>query len=458
MRGIYVASVKALCSGAIALAALLYAQPYAQAALPACTTYVSPGGGGDGSSPSSPTTFARAASLSSPGAVICMESGTYTFSKFKFTKNGTPSAWIVYRGYGDGPVNIVASTNTSCLWCFQSSSYWRAAYTDIIGLNFDGQNMAQTGIACQKTHHLRFVVNSIKNMGGAGISTNYCDYMYASGNRITHSGYVQGWSSAIDFLTTQWADSASGFHNIAINNIISGEYDASSHHTDGNGIIMDLSDGTTNYSSANTPSTLIANNVIYENGGRCICINTVSNIWVVNNTCYKNTLDTSHSFGEILFDRVKNTYVINNIVNGWNTAHQPFYAFDQPISALKFYSNLIYNSGRLNFTPSVPTQFIYDNPEFYSPPYVYPSAPGQYATALAPNLLGDDLELQAGSPAIDAGIDPTRVTPIVLTANGNTFNDSDILSDLQQYVFTDINGVQRPQGSGFDLGAYEFTQ
>jgi hypothetical protein len=211
MRGICVASVKALFSSAIALAAFLHALPYAEAAIPACTTYVSTGGGGDGSSASSPTTFANAASASSPGSVICLKSGIYTFSRFQFTKNGTASRWIVYRYYGDGPVNIVANTNSNCLWCMQSSSYWRAACTEFSGFNFDGRNMAQSAIVCQKTHHLRFTDNKIKNMGEAGITTNYCDYMYASANHITHSGYGQGWSSAIDYLTSQWSDFAPGF-------------------------------------------------------------------------------------------------------------------------------------------------------------------------------------------------------------------------------------------------------
>src|SRR2546430_12722425 len=47
---------------------------------------------------------------------------------------------------------------------------------------------------------------------------------------------------------------------IASNNIITGEYDGSSNHTDGNGIILDL--------GSNTPPALIINNVVYGNGDR----------------------------------------------------------------------------------------------------------------------------------------------------------------------------------------------
>ena len=48
------------------------------------------------------------------------------------------------------------------------------------------------------------------------------------------------------------------------------------------------------------------------------------------------------------------------------------------------------------------------------------------------NAAGDNFQLQAGSPAIDAGV----------TVSG---------------VSTDYNGVSRPQGSAFDIGAFEFA-
>src|SRR5256886_16719023 len=72
---------------------------------------------------------------------------------------------------------------------------------------------------------------------------------------------------------------------IVSNNIITGEFDGSSNHTDGNGIILDL--------GGNTPPALIINNVVYGNGGRCIQANVATNFWFVNNTCYKNNLDPS---------------------------------------------------------------------------------------------------------------------------------------------------------------------
>src|SRR5439155_3086646 len=134
----------------------------------------------------------------------------------------------------------------------------------------------------------------------AGISTKWCDYITADHNTVFHSGYLQGWASGISYNSTQWLDTYVGFHNFVTNNIISGSYDGSTNHSDGNGIIMDLSNNSYDYSTANTPPALVANNVVYENGGRCIQAYVVTNIWVVNNTCYKNALDTLEAgIGEI---------------------------------------------------------------------------------------------------------------------------------------------------------------
>ena len=44
---------------------------------PACTMYVSPAGGGDGSSATSPTLLATAVGEVFPGSVVCLEPGTY---------------------------------------------------------------------------------------------------------------------------------------------------------------------------------------------------------------------------------------------------------------------------------------------------------------------------------------------------------------------------------------------
>jgi hypothetical protein len=97
----------------------------------------------------------------------------------------------------------------------------------------------------------------IQNGDEAGFSMVGCDYLNAINNRIYRGGYGRGWSSGITFNKGRWHDAYSGFHNVIIGNIVSGMYDNSSYHTDGNGIIIDLSAGYSGsgseHATANTP-------------------------------------------------------------------------------------------------------------------------------------------------------------------------------------------------------------
>ena len=55
----------------------------------------------------------------------------------------------------------------------------------------------------------------------------------------------------------------------------------------------------------------------------------------------------------------------------------------------------------------------------------------------------NDCHLKAGSPAIEAGIDPTQYLPIAL------FPEYDF--------YKDIEGKPRQKGGKWSLGAYEYT-
>src|ERR1700681_3912875 len=74
-----------------------------------CTLFASPSGNDShsGTSPSSPKSFQGAANATQAGSVLCLLGGIYNFS-YSFTppNSGSPSSWIVYKNYGDGPVNI----------------------------------------------------------------------------------------------------------------------------------------------------------------------------------------------------------------------------------------------------------------------------------------------------------------------------------------------------------------
>lgn len=420
---------------------------------PGCTLYASASGNekNSGNSPSSPKTFTGAASIAQPGSVVCVLAGTYLLrSTFYPPRSGTPSAWIVYRSYGEGDVTFVwaagqEASDLNMFHIYSATFPFGPAYLEFRGFRLDGRNNASNGFFCAGSHHLRFIGNIIANMGSAGIGSVQCDYLTSDHNLINHNGYRQGWSSGVSYNSDQWFDAYPGFHNIVSNNIIAGQFDGSHERSDGNGIILDLSNRTYDYRSANTPPALVVNNVVYGNGGRCIEAYVVTNFWIVNNTCYKNGLDTSRPFGSLVTNKSRDGYFINNIVVAWRSDTSS-YDQENANANIRYYANLYFGSSK-NFRYSDDSQFVDADPLFVTPPVFDPAARGQYATALPPSRLGNGLMVQRASPALRKGIDPSALPELPAA----------IARDLAEYIYVDINGNPRPRRGRFDLGAYQVS-
>ena len=234
--------------------------------------------------------------------------GTYSRSSpWYIGRSGSAGKYIVFKSYG-GTATFKWTGGGGTLIAVTSGTH----YVEVNGLTVDAQNKADSSINCNTADHVRIIGNTLMNGGAAGFSSYHCDYMVIDSNRVYHAGYSSGFSSAISVNENRWSDNAAGFHTVISRNIISGSYDASSWHADGNGIIVDT--------GGNIPPTLIVNNLVYENYYRCLATVNVQHVWEINNTCYKNGLRNNPSndvAGEINQQGSTDVHVINNIVYAW---------------------------------------------------------------------------------------------------------------------------------------------
>ena len=414
---------------------------------PPCTLYASPTGSGSaaGTSPTSPTSLAGARSKSVAGSVVCLLAGTYGLSSaFYLSKSGTASSPIVYRSYGG--VALLQWTGGSPA---AGSSYAvvqlgsGAHHVEFHGLTIDGANRASTGVKCDTgAHHLVVQGSTIRNTGSAGVLAKACDYVTVRRNLISHTGYDPnvGWASAVDLNGDVWSDRTDGFHNFVVGNVISGASDESSAHSEGHGVIVDR--------GGDGPPVLIANNVVYENGGRCLEAYLSQHVWFVNNTCYKNALDLRNSGTGEICGQGSNSFdlhYINNVASAW-TSRPPYRLGD---GATGVFSHNVAYGGITSLVPASvladPLQLRLVDPRFTSPPSVDPTLDQQQRTALSPWNVGSDFVPQTTSPLKDLGIDPRTVAGVTAA----------LRAGMDLYLTTDIQGLPRPAAAGWDIGAYE---
>ncbi len=445
-----------------------------------CTKYVSPNGGQSKCSFSVPCSVSTANSQAAPGDRVCLKGGNYEFARgfHPLTSgNGDRATWppslsdpaascpncIVWEDYGDSPVWFLNTSNYVPLggnWLVNVNGGTTCCngmhHLMFIGLNLDGngpngQNGANNGFFGRYFHHIAFLNNYVRNTTGAGIAYVNADYVFAAKNILWHNGegntIPSSATSAISYNGTCFFDNYTGFHNYVISNMASGELDNQSN-TDGNAYISDLSCSRVhNIDQANTPPELIADNVFFMNGGNCVMLFTVTNNYVVNNTCYKNDLNTklrAGHIGEMGENTSRDNYFINNLVYTWEWHSSAAYFKDNGGETSTWSHNLWYGTGpKSKVADSV---YANRNPLFVDAPNVrpYPNA-DEWQNAPDPRNIAHAFRLQAKSPATGTGIDPTTLSGL----------DPNVVRDMRRFIYSDISGNPRPVGGPFDLGAYQ---
>lgn len=387
--------------------------------LPPCTVFVSPSGwhGSRGREPGSPTALDAAIARVRPGSVVCLEAGTYyARANIIIRRSGTRRRPIVIRGYGGQPlIRYVGGSLTGGVLQTASGPGWHGAHNIVIeGLEVDGGDLIGGGIWVTLGSYGVTIRNcTVFDTGAVGISLSATDYVTVVHNLIYHAGYNQGGSSGISLWyggpmptyggDTAWYGHAPGFHNVIADNVISGSYDNSSAHSDGNGIIVD--------GAGSIPPVLIANNLVYENGGRGIeDSRNRGDVWIVNNTAYADGLDLTIGAGqapEFAAIDASHVHFVNDLAYGRKNggSYQTAWVYNNTHSKISWSHDVGFDGVTIGVSKPVihnRADYRYANPMFTSPPPV-PGGAAPWAAATPPWAIGDDFMLQAKSPALRAG-------------------------------------------------------
>jgi parallel beta-helix repeat protein len=417
-------------------------------AISATNYYISPSGSDSGNNGLTQTTpfknIQRGADLVNAGDTVFVMNGTYTNSCAQcnvvyINRAGTAAKWIVFMPLA-GHTPLISFNGWQGFAIAPRAAYIEIKNFTVRGNNanitlsaalnqpascanpsgtvdpiYNGNGIASDGRfdGTNHPHHIRILNNTIYDCGGGGISAIQSDYVTIENNVVyNNSWYTIYGASGISCWQNWNYDNLAGYHFIIRNNRCYGNqlfvpWIGTCTISDGNGIIIDDSRNTQNGSilGVYTGKVLVANNICYQNGGSGIHTYLADNVDIVNNTTYRNSQSTA-TRGELFANSSGNIRILNNIIVPiTNEPANENYMNTNLTSDYNCYFNTsnitVLNSHDLRMDPKLTDPSVFN------------------------------FQLQSTSPCRDAGTATAAPT-------------------------TDFNGVSRPQGTGFDMGAYEF--
>ncbi len=295
------------------------------------------------------------------GQTILVRGGEYAQTVTFIEKYGTPDAYITLRAYPGEQVKLVADIGEDTIRFRRGNAYINIACFEMegpglrpeaapsspdemrsrvlsgqagpertpqnYGAGVDIGDRADTRAGYPLNHHIRVIGNDIHDYAEAGVSALEVNHITIIGNRTYRNakyGCHSGSGISLAYLVDGGGpDNHDGYSNYVVGNVSYENENISLQCfsdsigpliTDGNGIIVDQND----LSGAYSARTLIADNVVYDNGGRGIMVFESSRVDVVNNLAYNNVL-TPNLVGregphpEIAVSDAKDVRIYNNI-------------------------------------------------------------------------------------------------------------------------------------------------
>jgi parallel beta-helix repeat protein len=360
------------------------------------------------------------------GECVNVMPGTYNITSTLIFSHGgdmaSSAGFVVYRSTVPGGAHIVAQSGIDSGGNGDMLMLW-APYLIFDGFNIDGNKAlangsgidgcANGGGAGNIAHHFMAMNNTIHDMGGSGLSSCTADYITwwhnvvynTSSTSLYQVSGINIWQPKAlapgSFKATRNDNRPFGImisYNIAYNN---GEGPSiPGNHTDGNGIIIDTTLGSSTCSTCGTPypgNILVIGNSSYNNGGGGIHLFLSKNVTVANNTVYNNYTDTRNdgtARGDLSSGGSQNITWINNLAQAVPGAGSTSYNRPAVTFALSGFTDTGTWTNNLTYGANVSSD---------SGSYIDPATNLLGVAPKLTNPAGANFVPLAGSPAIASG-------------------------------------------------------
>jgi parallel beta-helix repeat protein len=346
-------------------------------------------------------TIAKGISALRGGEILYIRGGTYS-ERIPWPVGGTQSAPTTISNYQTEVVTIRPSGEGAMIGAVTTANRW----TVFNGLILDGINADELSsgfsICCGIDSRITFQNGEVKNFPGGGLD------VFAHNNRILntkihHNAVATSYGPPHGMYISGYGNL---FERLEVYN--NGYYGMHIYNSGDNSV----SDNIVRYSSIHHNGLQC---IGYGCGGYGIIVSTGSNNQVYSNLIYSNG---SGGFGggiQVNYRCLNCKIYSNTVFNNYG------YGIDIDTSSTGVVvRNNISTNNRSAAINNQASGTIISNNMTSDPRFVNPAL--------------NDFRLQSGSGAIDTGFDLSTIG-----------------------ITTDLLGVNRPQGSGFDLGAYEYV-